>query len=333
METRKVQMTGGSSYIITLPKDWVLSARIKKNDPVGVITQPDGSLLITPNINMDSGNLTKVFSLDKITDGTYLFRLLIGAYISGYVNIVLKSKKGIEPTLRDSAIKFTQTLIGPEIVEEDANSIIIKDLLKPTEMPFNKTLKRMYLLVRSMHESTMKSLEESDKEIAKEVINRDRDVDRLQWLVARQAHMVLEDITLSSKMEIKQTDVVFFLTMSRILERVGDHAIIIATHMPNLIELELERKTVDTIINSSNQALKMLSTSMDAWQKRDIVLANSTIESLPGLIRTCKKINDLAAHMGGDPTVSLSYISESIRRTGEYATDISELLINTLIHD
>ena len=47
----------------------------------------------------------------------------------------------------------------------------------------------------------------------------------------------------------------------------------------------------------------------------------------------CKKINDLAAGRTGDTAVSLSYISESIRRTGEYATDISELLINTLIND
>jgi len=333
METRKVQVTGGSSYIITLPKEWVLSAKIKKNDPVGVIVQSDGSLLITPDISMDLGTSTKEFWLDNITDGTYLFRLLIGAYISGYANIVLRSKKGIPPLLRDSAINFTQTLIGPEIVEEDANSIVIKDLLKPTEMPFHKTLKRMFLLVQSMHESTMKALADSDKEIAKDVINRDSDVDRLQWLVARQTHMVLEDISLSGKMEIKQSDVVFFLTMSRILERVGDHAIIIALNMPNLIESDMDQKTVDTILSSSSQALKMLSSSIDAWQKRDILLANSAIESLPNLIRACKKINDIAANMTGEPAVSLSYISESIRRTGEYATDISELLINTLIND
>ncbi|MFO7619064.1 MAG: PhoU domain-containing protein [Thermoplasmata archaeon] len=333
METRKVQVTGGSSYIITLPKDWVLSAKIKKNDPIGVMVQPDGSLLITPDIDMDATTPTKEFWLDNITDGTYLFRLLIGAYISGYANIALKSKKGIPPSLRDSVILFTQTLIGPEIVEEDANSIVIKDLLKPTEMPFDKTLRRMYLLVKSMHDSTMKALAEANKDIAKDVINRDRDVDRLQWLVARQAHMVLEDISLAGKMGIKQTDVVFYLTMSRILERVGDHAIIIATNMPNLIESKSDPKTVDTVINSSNLALKMLSSSMDAWQKRDIVLANSTIESLPSLVRSCKKINDMAANMTGEPAVSLSYISESIRRTGEYATDISELLINTLIND
>ncbi len=333
METRKVQVTGGSSYIITLPKDWVLSAKIKKNDPLGVSPQPDGSLLITPNATMERDTLTKEFQVDSITDGSYLFRLLIGAYISGYANIVVRSKAGIPPNLRDNIIHFTQTLIGPEIVEEDANTIFIKDLLKPTELPFDKTLKRMYLLVRGMHESTISALIQKDKDMAADVIKRDRDVDRLQWLVARQTHMLLDDISLAKKMDIRQPDVTLYHTMSRILERVGDHAIIIATHIPVLIDSKLDSKSTDTVSNSGRQALQMLSKSMEAWQRRDMVLANDNIESLKPLIRNCKKINDMAANMEGEPAVALSYISESIRRTGEYATDISELLINSLVND
>ncbi|MDD4307896.1 MAG: phosphate uptake regulator PhoU [Thermoplasmata archaeon] len=333
METRKVQVTGGSSYIITLPKEWVLSAKIQKNDPVGVLPQPDGSLLITPNTTTEKDSHTKEFSVDKITDGQYLFRLLIGAYISGYADIILRSKNGIPAYLRDNVITFTQTLIGPEIVEEDSNTIHIKDLLKPTELPFDKTLKRMFLLVRGMHESTMIALAGKDRDMATEVIKRDRDVDRLQWLVARQTHMVLEDISLARKMEIRQSDVTLYLTMSRILERVGDHAIIIATQIPVLIESGLTPKTADTIANASRQAISMLAKSMDAWQKRDILMANDNIDSLGTLIKSCKKINDMAATMEGEPAVAMSYISESIRRTGEYSTDISELLINMLIGD
>ena len=195
METRKVQVTGGSSYIITLPKEWVVSAKIKKNDPVGVMVQSDGTLLITPSTTVESNYLTKEFNVDNITDGTYLFRLLVGAYISGYPNMALNSNSNIQPFVRDCVINFTQALIGPEIVEEDDRTIIIKDLLKPTEMPFDKTLRRMFLLVKSMHENVLLALINRDKNLANEVINRDRDVDRLQWLVARQSNMVLEDIS------------------------------------------------------------------------------------------------------------------------------------------
>ncbi|GAG48430.1 unnamed protein product, partial [marine sediment metagenome] len=47
MEIRRVQITGGSSYVITLPKEWIKSTNVKKNDPLGLIPQSDGTLLIT----------------------------------------------------------------------------------------------------------------------------------------------------------------------------------------------------------------------------------------------------------------------------------------------
>ncbi len=333
LETRKVQVTGGSSYIITLPKEWVLSAKIKKNDPVGVVVQSDGNLLITPSTTVEANHMTKEFNVDNITDSTYLFRLLIGAYISGYPNIVIKSRSEIQPYVRDCVINFTQVLIGPEIVEEDDHTIITKDLLKPTEMPFNKTIKRMFLLVKSMHENIMQALVERDRNRANDVINRDKDVDRLQWLVARQANMVLEDISLSNKMEIKQSHVLFYYTLSRILERVGDHAIIISKYMPALIDKRLSSKHVTVIKSASDLSLRILSRSMESWQKKDISIANDTIESVEQLKIECKKINDMAANMKGEPAVAMSYISESIRRTGEYATDISELMMNRLVNE
>ena len=40
MDIRKVQVTGGSSYVITLPKDWAEAQQVKKNDPLGLIAQP-----------------------------------------------------------------------------------------------------------------------------------------------------------------------------------------------------------------------------------------------------------------------------------------------------
>ena len=53
MEIRRIQMTGGSSYVLTLPKEWVESLDIKKNDPLGVMVQPDGTLLISKNTSSD----------------------------------------------------------------------------------------------------------------------------------------------------------------------------------------------------------------------------------------------------------------------------------------
>ena len=48
METRKVQITGGNTYIVSLPKKWVKAAGIKSGDSLRIIPQRDGTLVIEP---------------------------------------------------------------------------------------------------------------------------------------------------------------------------------------------------------------------------------------------------------------------------------------------
>ena len=64
--------------------------------------------------------------------------------------------------------------------------------------------------------------------------------------------------------------------------------------------------------------------------KKDIKLANETIEMTKNLTKECEKINTTASNIEGTTTIALSYISESIRRTGEYAANICENIINCL---
>ncbi|HDI74885.1 MAG TPA: AbrB/MazE/SpoVT family DNA-binding domain-containing protein, partial [Thermoprotei archaeon] len=40
---RRVQLTGGSTLIVSLPKEWVKSVHLKPGDYVVVMVQPDNS--------------------------------------------------------------------------------------------------------------------------------------------------------------------------------------------------------------------------------------------------------------------------------------------------
>jgi phosphate uptake regulator len=197
MQIRRVQLTGGSSYVITLPKEWIKSVNIKKNDPVGVFANPDGTLVITPKMIEKQRKRIKHLSFNEKTDQKYLLRQLIGSYIAGYSIIEIYGKEKIHSKVRDTIRHFTQITIGQEVIDETDTSITVKDLLKPAEMPFNSTIKRMYLIVKSMHEDTMNALETGNMKIAQEVLLRDNDVDRLHWLVARQHNTILQNVNLA----------------------------------------------------------------------------------------------------------------------------------------
>ncbi len=331
MEIRKVQMTGGSSYVITLPKEWIKSLNIKKNDALGLIVQPDGTLLVTANTNQEQVQRMKEFNVDDIHDSEYLFRLLVGAYIMGYSDIVVKSKTKVQPFVRDTVLKFTQIAIGPEIIEEASNSISIKDLLNPAEMPFDKTIRRMYLLVKSMHEGVIAAFKDKDETLALAVPKRDTDVDRLHWLIARQTNLGLRDVTLAKKMETTQEAATYYFLISRIIERVGDHAVRISKNVPVLIEKKVPPKVIIDIVTATVEALKIFTNSIDSWVKMDIDAANKNIDAVAKLVPHCKKITKSAINVKGEAAIATNNIAESIRRTGEYSADISELVINYLV--
>ncbi len=324
-------MTGGSSYVVTLPKDWIKSLKVKKNDPLGLLMQSDGTLLVTTKMTQDKTHRIKEFDVNDTTNQTYLLRRLIGAYISGYTSIKIKSSKRMPPPMRVIIRKFTQTTIGQEIVEETDTTITLKDLLNPTEMPFDKTIRRMHIIVKSMHEDAMRALEENDRKLAEDVISRDNDVDRLHWLVARQHNIILRNVSLAEKMDTTLEISSICFLISRIIERIGDHVVRIAQNILNLVDDKLNKEIVERIHSASELSLDIFNKSIGAFFRRDIKASNENIDSVSRLESLCEEINTLALQQIGVTAISIGYIVESIRRVGEYAEDISEIVINHLV--
>jgi phosphate uptake regulator len=331
MEIRRVQITGGSSYIITLPKEWIKSCHIKKNDPLGIHIQSDGTLLLTPKITQEQTYKIKEFDVSRIPKSTYLLQLLIGAYISGYTSIKITSPSRMSTAVRNVIRSFTQLAIGPEVIEETDTSVLLKDLHNPIEMPMDRTIKRMYIIVKVMNEDVMRALQTNDSPLIEDVRSRDNDVDRLHWLVARQYNILLQNATLAEKMNITIGMASTDFLISRIIERIGDHVVRIAQNVPNLIENNLDRKIIDKICKASSLSLDIFNKSISSFFKKDIKASNETMESVEKLESLCEEINTLALQQKGIVAISIGYIIESIRRIGEYAEDISENVINYLV--
>ncbi len=331
MEIRRVQLTGGSSYIITLPKEWINSVHIKKNDPLGMHIQSDGTLLITPKITQEQLQKVKEFDVSHIPKPTYLLQLLIGAYISGYTSLKISSPSRMSTATRNVIRSFIQLAIGPEVIEETDTSITLKDLHNPTEMPFDRTIKRMHIIVKGMNEDVIRALETKDTTLAEDVKSRDDDIDRLHWFVARQYNILLQNASLTDKMNVSIQMASTCFLISRIIERIGDHVVRIAQNTPNLIHSNLNQKIIKKILTANRLSLDIFNNSISSFFKKDINASNKTFDSLDNLELLCEEINTLALQQKGIAAISIGYIIESIRRIGEYAEDISENVINYLV--
>ena len=333
MEIRRVQVTGGASFVVTLPKDWAEAQKIAKNDPVGLVVQPDGTLLITKKITEERVQRLKEIDISTIADPAFLFRMLIGTYITGFTVIRITTKQRFPPFVRTVVRDFTRMTIGQEVVEETETVITIKDLLNPAEMPFDNTLKRMVVIIKNMHEDAITALDTHNRSLAMDVINRDTDADRLNWLIARQTNMILQNASLSRKMGISPNMAMNYCMLSRIIERVGDHAVRIADRSLPILEVDFDKKFLNAIRKSSALSMEIFTRSIVSFFNADMKEAHRNIESITALENLCGEINNMVLKQDALVALNIAYISESIRRAGEYAGDISETVINLLVEN
>ncbi len=328
MEIRKIQMTGRSSFVLTLPKNWVDSLEIQKNDPLGVIIQSDGNLLITKNISGEKIQRTKNIEVHQKTDPVFFYRMLIGIYIAGYNTIAISSKDRISGKIRECIKEFTNMLIGIEFVEETDNKIILKDLLNPLEMTFANSLKRMFVIAKSMHNKAIESLRTNNIALAAEVVQQDSDVDRLFWLIARQTNMIMQNVHLAQKMNTTIIEIIPHYHVGRIIERVADHAVRISRNVEKVKENQIETNIIDKISIASDKAILVFTQSVGSFFSHDIMNANRIIESIHSLETDYSKINSEILDLPAGLAVLIRNISDSIKRTGEYSADIAENVIN-----
>ncbi len=331
VETRKVQITGGATYIISLPKSWAMEKNLSPGDSLTLAPRSDGTIVISSERDFEKKVNTKQLDLNGYDPNT-LIRSLIGTYMAGYTMVELTDKKGIKPDIRSAIMRFTRMVIGPEIIEESETRIILKDLIDPSEFSQRKGLKRMYLMVKKMHEDAILSFEEGDNALAKDVIERDSDVDRLYWMITKHYNMLMANSRLIDNLEITRERSLGYMLVSRAMERIGDHAVRIARNTMILSD-GFKEGLLQDIKKESKLAMDILGGASDSFFNEDLKKANASIDMREKLEAMNDKLMKVVKEERKVDVTGLSYILESISRTGSYATDISEISINYIMSE
>ena len=195
-QIRKIQFTGKSSFIVSLPKDWIRDQGIKQGDQVSVARQGSSILQIKPlNFSKSSSNDSATLLVSSKDDKYTITRKLISLYFLHYKTINVRPKTDrIDPNQRmavRNAVK--KVLMGAEITGDSTNEITIQVLINLVELSIDGAFKRMLHLSKSMQNDALISLRENNKELAEEVINSDDDVDRFSFYIVRQLTIAIEN--------------------------------------------------------------------------------------------------------------------------------------------
>ncbi len=318
METRKVQVTGKSTYTVTLPKRWAVDSGLVAGSLVRVAYLDDGSIVITPPEHGQDPRMKRL-KFDKSTDAT--MRDLIGAYVMGYSSIEIYADHIPKAMARD--VKRTcHDLIGFEVVEETDKKVAIQDLLDFEEFTIGKGIKRMSSLVSLMLDGLINYLGTEDDEILREIISRDDEVDRAYLLISKQFVNRLNLIRSLETDKLSLIESFYYRLAAGNLERIGDHAVKIAdtfshTGIP---------ATAPPIRESVSVPQNLVISSIESLRKSDVSLANEVIsENARAKERLSKSVS---AATSATAISSPEIVFDSLIRIGDYAVNIAELAID-----
>jgi len=218
MEYRKLISFGKSSFVVSLPKTWVVQNKLKKGDLI-YFDEKDNNLFLSFTENKHDEEKKKTIDVD----GKEFFQIkreLNAAYIENYREIVFKGKE-----IKDKSkeiLEYVRELIALEVLEIDSTKIVTKDFLDMDHVSVQDLVKKMDIIIRSMLKDCSLTFQENN---AENLNLRDKDVNRLSYLLYRAIRFGIENPSkMLKKFGISPIDLLNYYWLTFHLEAIADEA-------------------------------------------------------------------------------------------------------------
>jgi len=171
------------------------------------------------------------------------------------------------------------------------------------------------------------SLINSDIELANHVIDNDGKINRISYKIEG---VCLKILLLEHPVATDLRIVSATLKIATDLERIGDQAKDICDLLKFLIEWNIYREKIDTIIDMSNIIEKMVENSLSAFEKKDSELAKSVIEDDDKVDKLFYKVRDSMVDLiksgadNSDQAIYLMMIAKYFEKMGDHAENIAK---------
>jgi len=334
-ETRKLQITGGSTYIISLPKRWVTQNGLEKGSQLLIRQEENGSLaVLPPELGKTERTEEALIKVSPEDNSEALIRKTVSVYLLGYniIHIRAKDQKEILSTQRNAIKTFARNmLVGTEIVIDTSKDLTLQVLLSYPELSVPSALRRMSIITASMHKDAITALKNIDYQLAKDVRATDYEVNRFHLYIIRQLKMAIQNPRIITEIGLKKPkDCLGYRLITKMVERTADHATNIAKKVI-LLKKQLDEEFLQTIQEMNEVAISSFETAIESLFRRDYDLAESVIARANKIVSLEKKALLSSKETDIEEAANIRLVIESVRRIAEYSMDIAEVVLNMTV--
>ena len=351
---RRVQCTGRGSYIISLPKEWVQDIGLKRGSEIAFSLQADSSLSLVPRkirekIGEDEGAKLKEYyiSVDPEEEIQSTLRLIQALYVISADIMRIHFKGNVDASKCKTEIKnfARDTFLGSEIIDETEDEITLQILIKHSEFPIEKAVRRMAIIALSANKDAVSALRSRDQGFFRNVINAHHDVNRLGLYAVRQLKFGIEHGMFKELGFKTPKEFLLYRIIVNDIKNIGEDAVNMVNNLATFQKLlddqvlfikePMDEEVYSQILNFNAVAHQLFEESTKAMFKRDYNDAEKLIPKRESYVTLENDLIRLMSSKKLDPNISaiLRLVLDSSRRILDYARNIAELTLNRTVEE
>ena len=318
MEARKIQRVG-ASFLISVPKRWVLKQGLDKGSTILVHERPDGILMIDPGLSEEP-----LRKRSEITIPENLSRTILAAYLAGNDYIEINLDQAMTPTLKRDIKQMADFLVGVEIIEEESATMTLQCFI-PRSIDLRTYLRRIYGIAAKMHEDAIHAFVHNDQELAQDVINRDREVDRLYFLLVRQLRRAIAAPT--GDLLLSPLNLLDYRLVAKEVEAIADCGASIAKLLISEIDPSPSPHFSKVLNELSLQVLQSHREAITAVLQQEEPRARRVIELQDTIRNLVRRLTETLTKQDEALLPTLERVVHNLERIFESTIDIADLVI------
>jgi phosphate uptake regulator len=351
---RRIQRTGRGSYIVSLPKEWVLEVELERGNELDFEVQEDSSLLLVPRKVLEGRKTSKETGLrecgvlvDRNDDPESVCRRVSSLYAISADLIHIRFKSGkISPGHRAAINNLCKNLLlGSEIIGETSDEITLQVLINHPDFPVERAIRRMNVLALSANRDSILALENMDESVVASIADICNDVERLNLYVLRQLKYGLER-NLFKELGFKSPkEFLGYRIVANEIKSIAHNALNIANSIAALrsmvedqsllLNVPLDEELSSQVLEFNTKAQSYFEQSLTALFKRDYDHADRLISDMKHSTGLANELTTVMLSKKMDPNVSSIFrlILDSSRRIIEYGRNVAEVTLNRTVEE
>ncbi len=322
---RRVQVTGGGTFLVTLPKEWAERMGVGQGSELVLVPNDSGAILVVPDGVRDRNRCSLVMTG---RERVHLQRDIIARYIAGYDVIEVIGER-IRPEGRRMVREIAQSLVGVEVLGETQGVVVLHCVANVRDFPAPLTIRRILEIAGAMWEDAVAAFLTQDEELARDVEERDGDVDRLVLLVARQFGLLLRDLIVEEEVGLSRFQFLHYHTVADQLERVADHAVKVSRAARTVREVPPARYA-ERVRKMAVASQDVVREAVAAFTHRDVARANRVLADKG----TKEPVTDWmyeAIRNQQENALPLTLLHDSLLRCREHGFNIAETALDATV--